>query len=1116
MGTEPLTKTSSDLQALLDRLNALRRRALLADLIAGATLALGAVLGLGLLWLGLEALFFFGPFWRTSLGAAVLIGGTGAMAYHLGRRLPTLLSPRRFGLYIENRCPELAQRLISALELSEPASASQRHSPELLAATTRQALEFLRTVDPTQIAERRPLHTYLRTLVGSAALILICGALFYDDLAAAATRCAHPLTAYERPPRTQIAVEPGDLEIVKGEDATIQVHFAGHKPHLARVMRRLTPDAPWQTEELIIERADSITYTFRQVQRPFTYAFSAADGRSPEYNVRVIDPPSVERLRLLYQYPTYSRLPARIEEESGDIQCIVGTRVDFEIYASKPLARATLVLDDTLALAAQLDGEKALISLEVRHSGYYHLELEDRKGVKNRDPIRYAIQIAEDLPPEVTLVDPGRDMDLPEELNVLLKAEAVDDFAVEGVFLVHRVNDGSEKRQRLAIEPGRDVLINHVWDLSAANLLPEDRVYYYLEVFDNDLVSGPKKGRSHQYSLRFPSLYELYEEADQAQGEQLDYLEELVAEGQQRQEYLEQVRRELLKSEELSWEQKQELESTLEREAERAQALEELSAELEETLETMEEKGIGAENLLDMLERIRELVGDIATPELQRALEELQQAAQEPDPQALAEALKRFNEDQQAFQERLERTIALLEQVRREQQLQAVVELAAELARRQEQINDELEAGHSGLRQQQQEGSLQRDAQRLEKQLDELSESMEAASPETAAQLADQAEEMARNNMSGRMRKMVQEMQAKANIQAQRLGEGLIEDLGKLAANLQNIQAEYTADEKDQLSRDLRRAMRQVVRLSLAQEDLLATTRDLRQPAHAELAEDQFALLQGAGQVTEQIARIGRRTMSMAQGLSATIGYALRHMGKAAQSLGQRDGRQAQKPQQEAMRYLNETVLMLRESLDNLARAQAPSGFAEAMQKMLGLSEQQAQLNQASQQAMAQAQQQGPGRGGQEFRQQLGRLSAEQNRLMQALDDLRRSMRGHRGAQQRIEAIQEEMRDVLADMGQRRLDQRTLQRQERIYQRMLDASRSLHSRGFKEKRRGKTGDDRPYAGPTALPSDLGQMPDRWRQALRQALAGPYPDEYRALLKRYYDQIYQDVQEREAP
>ena len=210
------------------------------------------------------------------------------------------------------------------------------------------------------------------------------------------------------------------------------------------------------------------------------------------------------------------------------------------------------------------------------------------------------------------------------------------------------------------------------------------------------------------------------------------------------------------------------------------------------------------------------------------------------------------------------------------------------------------------------------------------------------------------------------------------------------------------------------------------------------------------------------------------------------------------------------MRYLNETVLLLRESLDNLAKAQTPSAFAEAMQQLLGLSEQQSQLNQASEQAMGQM----PSPA---LQRQIARLSAQQQGLMQALDEIARSLRGHRGAQQRVQAIQEEMRDVLADLQRGRLTQRTRQNQERLYQRMLDASRSIHSRGFDEKRRSITA-DRPALRRPSRPArtDRGQPPDLWREALRQALAGPYPEEYRALLRRYYDQIYQDLQERETP
>ena len=1087
----------SPLSPLLTHLAALHRRALGLTLCSTLTLALAAGLVFALLWVLLEALFFLSPPWRTGLGILALLATGGVLAFALRQHLPVLLSQHRFALFVERRCPPLQQRLISALELS--GTNPSLHSPALLAAASERAAALLRTADPAQILDRRPLYAYLRLLGGAVAVALLCGALFGDDLTQAAQRCAHPLTAYERPPRTLITVQPGDLEVVKGEDATLQVYFAGDKPRRARIVRRPSAEAPYQIEELVVDRADSVTYTFPQVQRSFRYAIAVGNDRSPEYEVRVIDPPAVKRLRLHYQYPAYSRLPDRIEEEGGDIQGLPGTRVAFQIAASKPLSKAALVLDDTLSLSAQLDGATARVAFQIERTGAYHIALVDRKGATNRDPIRYAIQVREDQKPEVALVDPGRDSDLPESLKVLLKAEASDDFSVEEIALVYRVNNGPEQRRALPINPQREVLVSHIWDLSAANLLPEDRIYYHLEALDNNQVSGPQKGQSRQYVLRFPSLYELYSEADQAQGKQLSSLEELAAEGQAHQEYIERVRRELLKREELSWEQKKELESTLAAEAERARAVEELAAELEKTIDSMQDEGTGTEELLDKLDHIRELMGDIATPEMQQALADLQKAASNPDPQALADALKRFNEDQQAFQQRLDRTIALLEQVRTEQQLRAIVEQAAELARRQSQINRELADGQSGLRQQLQEASLQRDTERLAEQLQELSASTAEQNPALAEQLAHRAEDVESKTLSERMRQMVRQMRAKSQGAAQQTGQALAADLDALAEDLQQLQDEYLAAEKDQLSRELRRAMRDLVQLSQRQESLFADAR----------AQDQFALLQGTSQVVERIAAVGQRTLALAPDLSATIGYALRHMHDAAQRLGQRDAQGALNPQRKAMRYLNETVLLLRESLDNLAKAQTPSAFAEAMQQLLGLSEQQSQLNQASEQAMGQM----PGPG---LQQQIARLSAQQQGLMQALDEISRSLRGHRGAQQRVQAIQEEMRDVLADLQRGRLNQRTRQNQERIYQRMLDASRSIHSRGFDEKRRSVTATDQPYAGPTALPADRGQTPDLWREALRQALAGPYPEEYRTLLRRYYDQIYQDLQERETP
>ena len=102
------------------------------------------------------------------------------------------------------------------------------------------------------------------------------------------------------------------------------------------------------------------------------------------------------------------------------------------------------------------------------------------------------------------------------------------------------------------------------------------------------------------------------------------------------------------------------------------------------------------------------------------------------------------------------------------------------------------------------------------------------------------------------------------------------------------------------------------------------------------------------------------------------------------------------------------------------------------------------------------------------------------------------------------------MESLLRDMQRQRVDARITQAQQRILQRMLETSRSIHSRGFEDKRLSRAGADGPYAGPGRLPEDLGQAEDLLRGAMKAALEGGYPGEYRAVIRQYYETMYQEL------
>ena len=85
------------------------------------------------------------------------------------------------------------------------------------------------------------------------------------------------------------------------------------------------------------------------------------------------------------------------------------------------------------------------------------------------------------------------------------------------------------------------------------------------------------------------------------------------------------------------------------------------------------------------------------------------------------------------------------------------------------------------------------------------------------------------------------------------------------------------------------------------------------------------------------------------------------------------------------MRFLNEAVLLLRESIESLEQAGTPSGFAEAMEKLMGLSEQQAALNQATQMSLEAGMQPGAAGWGRDQQRQMAQLAERQRQMVSLL-----------------------------------------------------------------------------------------------------------------------------------
>ena len=130
---------------------------------------------------------------------------------------------------------------------------------------------------------------------------------------------------------------------------------------------------------------DRFAWRFESVPASFTYSVSAAGRTSETYTVTALDPPRVARIDLRYEFPEYTRLPPRNEEDGGDIYAPNGTRVTLSIQASKGATSGALSLAGGARVPLQpaADG-RFKATLPITADGAYRVALTRRRRSRVR------------------------------------------------------------------------------------------------------------------------------------------------------------------------------------------------------------------------------------------------------------------------------------------------------------------------------------------------------------------------------------------------------------------------------------------------------------------------------------------------------------------------------------------------------------------------------------------------------------------------------------------------------------------------------------------------------------------------------------------------------------
>jgi len=1033
-------------------------------------------------------------------------------------RQPNSPSEIDLALRVGKSYPEVKDRFANALQVYHE-TAQDTQNGEITRALAGTALhDAYQAVEPiifSQVIDRR---TPQRRLL-FAGLALIAAFMVWGIAPNFMAQGASILFSPNRTPAAlalRFNVTPGDAEIVKGQNFRISAEVNRPTADDANVEWRQTDGRA--TEQAEMNRAlagvgAQFSHMLENIRQSFSYRVHLGNESSRWFNVTVVEPPLVRSLRVTVKFPNYTgRAPLELDENVGDILALPGSTVSVRMTPNKPVAQANILFSTGEVTPLTASGDDFRAEFTVRRQGTYQFGLKDEKGLTNQDAIQYRLELETDQPPAVQITFPGRDMDLDESMRMPLVIEGEDDYGFSKLQIVYEILEGGAAEGKratmtlpIANKNTRAFREQPIWELGALDLHPEDVVRYYAEVFDNDVIGGPKSGRSQIFHLRFPSMYEMYQEIAATQEEASQDLQAMYEQAKKTKEEIDKLAQEMKKDPNLNWEQKQKLSEGAGATQKMQEEMQKLQEKMQEMVDTMERNDLMSSQTLEKYQELQKLLQEMKSPELQKALEEMQKAMQNLDPEKMQEALKNLQFSQDEFLKSLERTINLLKQVQAEQKLDEALKKTADLLERQEEVNKEAAKNPSAEKREElanKESAMKQDANSLEKSLDDLNKLMEQLQQPASEKIEAAAQMMESSNMAGEMQQMASKMQQGQMQQAQQSGQRIASTLQQMQQSLQGAQKQMSDSQRRETMQALQRSSNDLLQLSKQQEQLMKQSAgmNVNSPQFNQNADRQQELMSGLQRVGEQLYQLSQKSFAVTPDIARALGKAMNEMQAALNEMEQRNNQAAGERQGQAMQGLDQAVAGLRQSMQQGAGMSMAMGFEQFMQRMMGLSGKQQGINQETQ---------GLGEQGMEAMQRqaaMARLAAEQAAVKKSLEQLMQEF-GQRGEiLGRLDQTAKDMEDVVKDLQQQRAGRPTIERQQQILSRMLDAQRSMRERDYSKERQAQSGKNYRPIDPGALPADLGEKNSRLYEDLLRALRENYTRDYKDLIQKYFDAL----------
>ncbi len=1055
-------KNPDALTELMHQLQAFKKKFYLNLLLRGTLFAAGILLSIYIIYSLLEYVFYF----PQAVRAILLFSFVAVIIYAFVRwiampvaaltNLSRLLSDEQAASKVGHYYPEIKDKLLNALQLN---SLDRRN--ELIAASINQRAGQMLHFDFTEAVtykENKPIVKY----VALPAIIALLIALVYPAIFVQGTeRIINYKKAYVPVAPFKFIVENDDLTTFRGEDFALQMKLEGEalpkEVYLNYNGRR----------QLLQKSGDgNYNYTFKQPIKSIDFAFEGSGFTSDTYTLELLSRPNLKDFELQVQYPAYLKRKPDLIQNTGNATVPEGSTITWNFEASETQSINLSFDNPKQQLQAQKADNNFTASKQVKTSQNYSIRLKNQHS-ENKEDINYQISVIPDKHPQITL-EQFQDKSLYSFL--VLGGDVTDDYGLSRLAIYYRVSkeaDPKGKYKTIALPLAAGQLSQsyfYQWNTATLNLKPGEKLEYFVQVWDNDGLQGPKAARSRTYELKVPDKRDLEKELDsnaQSVGSQIS---KTLEQANKLKEELAKNEEKLKTKRDLNWQDKKQLQDLVEKKKQLEQdlaAMKEMFDELNKKQNMMSEQN---KQLAEKAQQLQKLMNDLLDPETKKLYEELEKLLQEKqanDPE-LQDMLSKLDNRERNLERELERALELFKQLQFEQKLDNVADKLKDMAKEQEELSEKTaqkQESNEELKQEQEE--LQKQFEEVKEQLDELKEMNDKL--ENPNSMDEQQQEQQEQGIEQDMQQGQEQLQKQQNKKASESQQKAGQKMEQMAQQMEQMMNSMGMSGMQQNLDHLRDILENLIKLSFDQEALMKSFRSVNQsdPRFISLSQEQLNLRDNARIIEDSLFSLAKKVFQIESFVTREVAAMNQSMDNSMKEIRDRNVSRATAQQQLAMTSMNNLALMLNDALKQMQQAIAQmqgsmAGKEKGNQKKPGgLGEMQDGLNKKLEELKK------GGKSGKALSEELAKLAAEQEALRNALREMEKQggKPGEKGQQGDIGNISRMMEQTETDLVNKRLTEQTIMRQREILTRLLEAERSMKERELDNKREAKSAQD---------------------------------------------------------